>query len=53
MLKVKYIGEKSSPFTVITGKIYKCIGKEGRAYRIIDETGEDYLYPSNQFVIVE
>lgn len=54
-MKVKYIGEKSSPFTVINGKVYECIGTEGNnvAYRIIDETGEDYLYPVSQFVVLE
>lgn len=52
-MKVKYIGEKSSRMSLISGKIYECIGIERDWYRVIDETDEDYLYPPNEFEIVE
>jgi hypothetical protein len=50
--KVRYIGE-SHPLYFINGKIYEVIGKEIGSYRIIDETGEDYLYSLTDFEIVE
>lgn len=34
-------------------KIYNVLTIEKDWYRIIDETGEDYLYPSEEFEIVE
>lgn len=52
-MKVKYIGEISHPLELINGKIYECLGEEGPRYRVIDETDEDYLYPKEEFIVVE
>ena len=52
-MKVKYIGKISDPLELISGKVYKCLGREFDRYRVIDETGEDYLYPVEEFEIVE
>ena len=47
--KMKYTGE-SNEFYCINGKIYECIGEEDDGMlRIVDESGEDYLYPSDYF----
>jgi hypothetical protein len=35
--------------SLINGKIYEVLAIEGDSYRIIDETGEDYLYPADAF----
>lgn len=51
-MKVKYIG-KSDPMALINNKVYECISVEKGWYRIVDETGEDYLYPPNEFETVE
>ena len=51
-MKVKFLGE-SNPLTLMNGKIYDVISVEKKWYRIIDETGEDYLYPPECFEIVE
>lgn len=51
MLKVKFMG-KSDPLTLLNGKIYNVISIEKGWYRIIDETGEDYLYPPEIFEII-
>ena len=54
-MKVRWIGE-SDPLFFIHGKTYEVLGEEwdGTMYRIIDETGEDYLYPKDEdFEIVE
>lgn len=51
-MKVKYKG-KSDPLELINGKVYDVISTEKEWYRIIDETGEDYLYPPEVFEIVE
>ncbi|MFQ5864829.1 MAG: hypothetical protein ACE5IW_06315 [bacterium] len=35
------------------GKIYEVLEIDGADYRIIDDEGEDYLYPAEFFEIVE
>ena len=51
-IKVKYIGK--TEFLMLTnGKIYEVMSIERKWYRIIDDSGEDYLYPPEQFEIVE
>jgi len=51
-MKVKYIRETDLA-TFINNKEYEVISEEGGWYRIVDETGEDYLYPPENFEIVE
>ena len=51
-MKVKYLGE-SDPLELYKGKFYDVISVEKEWYRILDETGEDYLYPPEAFEIVE
>ena len=51
-MKVNYIGEYSSPLSLVTGKIYTCLGKEHNRFRVIDETDEDYLNPIEMFEII-
>ena len=48
---VKYLG-KTDAFVLINGKFYEVISIERNWFRIIDETGEDYLYPPEMFKIV-
>jgi len=44
-----FIG-KGSPMTLTNGKRYKIIGEDFLdTYRVIDETGEDYLYSKRNF----
>ncbi len=50
-MKIKYIA-KGSPMSCITGKAYEVLSVEKGWYRIIDESGEDYLYPPGAFEIV-
>lgn len=35
------------------GKIYEVISIERGWYRLIDDSGEDYLYPPENFKIIE
>ena len=51
-MKVRYIGDYYK-VSLIKGNIYEVIGIEGDWYRIIDESDEDYLYPVEEFEIVE
>ena len=51
-MKVKYIGE-TDPLALINGKIYEVLKVEKGDYRIIDETDEDYIYPSELFELIE
>ena len=61
-MKVKYIGKKKMDYIVkdnyialIPGKVYEVIKSypERGDYRVIDESGEDYLYPTIFFQIIE
>lgn len=50
-MKVRYLGE--TDFLVLTnGKIYTVLSIEKDWYRIIDDSGEDYLYSPELFEIV-
>ena len=50
--KVKYKGETS--FLIATKeKIYDVLSVEKGWYRIVDDSGADYLYPPEMFDIVE
>ena len=51
-MKVRYNGETN--FLVLThGKVYDVIAVEKGWYKIVDDSGEDYLYPAKLFDIVE
>lgn len=47
-MKVKYIGKSFGVEGLTNGKIYKCIGIEDGMLRIIDDSGEDYLYSAKK-----
>lgn len=52
IMKVKFLGK--TEFLVLTnGKIYDVLSVERGFYRIVDDSGEDYLYPPEYFEIVE
>lgn len=58
-MKVRYIGNKHEDFIVknnridlVPGKEYDVLSIEREWYRVIDESGEDYLYPPDFFEIV-
>lgn len=51
-MKIIYHGE-SSPLELLNGKTYEVLSIEGDWYRVVDETGEDYLYPPEVFDILE
>ncbi len=51
-MKVRYLGETS--FLELThGKVYKVLSVEKDWYRIVDDSDEDYLYPPDEFEVVE
>ena len=51
MLKVKWNGK--TEFLVLTnGKIYDVLSVEKGWYRIVDDSGSDYLYPPDNFTII-
>lgn len=51
-MKVRFIGE-SDPFCFIKGKEYEVVGTSHGYLRVVDETGEDYLYSPDVFEHVE
>ncbi len=56
-MKVKYLG-KTSFLECTQGKNYDVISIEedeagGKWYRIVDDSDDDYLYPTDDFEVVE
>jgi hypothetical protein len=50
-MKVKYKGKSSVSLT--QDKVYNVLSVEMGDYRIIDDTGEDYIFPAENFETVE
>ena len=51
-MKVKCI-DNENRVDIIQNKIYDVISIDGVFFRIIDESEEDYMYPSEMFEIIE
>lgn len=51
-MKVKYLG-KMDTLALVKEKIYDVISIENGWYRIMTELDEDYLFPPEQFKIIE
>lgn len=51
-MKVIYVGP-TEPNTLDYGGVYEVLSEEDGWYRIIDKSGEDYLYPKDEFKILE
>ena len=51
-MKVVYIGPTES-HTLEHGIVYEVLSEEDGWYRIIDKSGEDYLYPKDEFKTIE
>ena len=43
-MKVRYIGQSFGVDSLTSNKVYQCLGVEGGFLRIVDDSGEDYLY---------
>lgn len=43
-MKLKYIGESFGAVSLTNGKIYEATIENADYYRVIDDSGEDYLY---------
>jgi len=52
-MKVKYNINKITVTGPVYGKVYDVISIEMDWYRIIDSSGDDYIYPPEAFEIVE
>lgn len=51
-MKVKFLGK--TEFLVLTNnKVYDVVSVEKGWYRIVDDSGDDYLYPPKYFEVVE
>lgn len=51
-MKVKFI-KNTVAMCLTKNKIYEVLSIEKGWYRIVDDTGEDYLYPPDNFEIIE
>ena len=43
-MKARYVGESFGGDSLTNGKIYEILGDDHGMYRVIDDSGEDYLY---------
>lgn len=43
-MKLKYIGDSFGVDSLTNGKIYDCLEFENGMLRVVDDSGEDYLY---------
>lgn len=43
-MKARYVGESFGVDSLTNGKIYEILRDEHGMYRVIDDSGEDYLY---------
>lgn len=50
-MKIKYV--KPSNVSLTKDKIYEVLSIERGNYRIVDDTGEDYIFSKEDFEIVE
>ncbi|MBQ4640653.1 MAG: hypothetical protein IJB69_09090 [Clostridia bacterium] len=50
-MKIKY--KLESCVSLTNGQIYEVLSVEEGCYRIVDDTGEDYLFMPEDFEIVE
>ncbi len=44
-MKLRFVGESFYLFGLTNGKIYEAWEEDDDYYRVIDDSGEDYLYP--------
>lgn len=51
-MKVRWLG-KTTSLGLTNGEVYDVISIEKGWYRIVDNSEDDYLYPSTKFEIVE
>lgn len=51
-MKVKFLGKVQTP-ALENGKVYEVMSVEKGWFRIVTELDEDYLFPPEQFQIVE
>lgn len=51
-MKVKYIKDTVT-LCLTKNKIYDVLTIEKGWYRLVDDSGDDYLYPPEQFEIIE
>lgn len=43
-MKLRYVGKSFGVDSLTDGKIYECLGLDSGMLRIIDDSGDDYLY---------
>ena len=51
-MKVKFLGKVNTP-ALEKGKVYSVLSIEHGWYRIMTELDEDYLFPPEQFEMIE
>jgi hypothetical protein len=51
-MKIKYMNDTIS-LCLTKNKIYKVLSIEKGWYRIVDDSGDDYLYPPENFAVVK
>lgn len=50
-MKIKYL--RKSNVSLTKGKVYEVMSIEEGCYRIVDDTDDDYLFPPEDFEVIE
>ena len=50
-MKVRFVGE-TSPLVLTHNTVYDVVSVEKDWYRIVDDSGDDYLYPPELFEVI-
>lgn len=51
-MMIKYIQDNNPEIDLTQGKVYPVLRVEKGWYRIVDDSGDDYLYPPELFELV-
>ncbi len=52
-MKLKYVGESFGVDSLANGKIYEATDENEGMYRVIDDSGEDYLYSKDRPALLD
>lgn len=52
-MKAIWRGENDNSWGLIEGKEYEILGEKGKWFGVIDESGDSYMYPKEDFYITE
>ena len=52
-MKAIWLGENDESWGLIKGKEYEILGEKGKWFGVIDESGDSYMYPKEDFEVTD